>query len=60
MVVVAAFSKYSAMKDKTIRSKSKMRIDLIAADPLLTRIEGTEEDVPESVLDDDGRYYPDA
>lgn len=60
MVIVAGFSKYDMVSDRKLASRLKMRVDLIAAGDGLTKLEGTEENVPESELDADGRYNPNA
>lgn len=60
MATVAGFTKYDIINDQTVRSRFKMRVSDIEATSDLVKIDGTEEEVPDELLDGNGRYFPDA
>ena len=59
MVMVYEFEKFNILTAEMDRSKCKMTEDRAKAHGCAI-IEATGEDVAESALDEDGRYYPDA
>jgi hypothetical protein len=59
MVTVYGFTGYSADEHEILQAKCKMPADEIEKHGGMI-IDGTGEDVPESVLDKHRRFYPDA
>jgi hypothetical protein len=59
MVMVFHVERYSILTDRVVRSQCKMT-EARATTNGGAIIEDTGEDVPESALDSEGRYYPEA
>jgi hypothetical protein len=55
---VAGYTYFDVVSGKTITPKFKRRVEELDVSQELTRIDGTEEDVPEDPLDGFGRFYP--
>jgi hypothetical protein len=58
MAIVHSFEKWDGAR--MAWSKYKMTAEGLSLDHSLVKINGTEEEVPESALDGSGRYFPDA
>jgi hypothetical protein len=59
MVTVYEFERFNMFTGEMHRSRCKMTAEKIMANTCAV-LDGSGEEVPESALDADGRYYPDA